>query len=286
MTLLMTTLGYYPKRHDFIEAPRHFNQRDVSVVMPVKDNQEGVDLFLDEMVHLHFPGEVIIVDNNSAKPVMIRDYERLDARVVHCERPGPGAARNEGAAHSNGEWILFTDSDCVPTRSFVSGYEAAMDGSLGYAGGVTSFSNGKLSDYYETQGILSPPPCVDDDITRPEYLVTANALVWKPAFERINGFNEDLVLAAGEDVDMAFRLRKWGNLSYAPKSVVQHNFNDGMKGFVSRFYRYGRGNKKVAELFDLDLSPKFFSPHQKGVRNSLLAGLQYAALLAGYVSEK
>jgi hypothetical protein len=35
------------------------------------------------------------------------------------------------------------------------------------------------------QEILLPPNCIEDEKIQPEYLVTANALVWKQAFEHI-----------------------------------------------------------------------------------------------------
>ena len=44
--------------------------KDISVVLPVKDNQAGVERFLDSIIEnvpeSYWPREIIIVDNNSS----------------------------------------------------------------------------------------------------------------------------------------------------------------------------------------------------------------------------
>ena len=119
-------------------------------------------------------------------------------------------------------------------------------------------------------------------ITYPEFLITANALVWKPALEEIQGFNEEIMIAAGEDVDLGFRLREIGTISYASNSIIHHNFDDGLKGFIKRFRRYGEGNKIISELYTLDMKPRPFNPVKKTLANYVFAWLQYYYLSQGY----
>lgn len=69
---------------------------------------------------------------------------------------GPASARNLGIQHSKGDWVLFTDSDCIPSESWILGYIHSMNGCIGYAGNVKSWGNDFLSKYYETQEILVP----------------------------------------------------------------------------------------------------------------------------------
>ena len=163
---------------------------EISIIIPVKDNQTGVDTYLRtffETQQQHcYPREIIIVDNNSIKPISIAGWEKcteVPVKLYKCTKPGAGAARNVGAMHASGRWLLFNDSDCLPTKSLLTGYIAADNGSLGYAGNVLSLGSDPISRYYESQEILLPLKVADS--TRdfvPQYLITANCLVWREAY--------------------------------------------------------------------------------------------------------
>jgi GT2 family glycosyltransferase len=124
-----------------------------------------------------------------------------------------------------------------------------------------------------------PPKVVED---RPQYLITANALVWREAFHAVGGFDEDFLLAGGEDVDLGFRLSQVGSLSYAPCSIVRHDFTDGYRGFVRRFVRYGRGNRLLATRYQIDLRPRVFRPTVRSGYNWFAALIQFLCLSWGY----
>ncbi len=231
-----------------------------------------------------FPKEIIIVDSSEPEisiPFLSQGYD-LPISIIRCFEKGPAAARNLGWKKARGNWILFTDSDCIPHSQWIEGYFGAINGSLGYAGIVRALDSDLVSRYYDSQKILVPPPFYYKGITYPEFLITANALVWKDALEEIGGFNEEIQIAAGEDVDLGFRLREIGNIGYAPDSLIHHNFDDGLRGFMGRFTRYGEGNKKIAELYSLDMKPKPFKPVKKTLGNYFLAWLQYYCLNKGY----
>lgn len=283
---LITWIDYTPPVVGRIVATRRFRCADVSLIIPVKDNQAGVERFLAALFRTHAPEglplEIIVVDNGSSPPVRIPELftkHDVPVRLVQCRKPGPASARNAGCRVARGRWLLFADSDCEPAESFVSGYAAAMNGSIGYAGYVSSCGADLLSRYYESQDILVPPRVRED---RPQYLITANALVWRRAFEAVGGFDEAFLLAGGEDVDLGFRLSQIGKLSYAPASVIRHDFSDGYVGFVRRFVRYGRGNRKLARDYRINLRPKPFIPVSRKPFNWCAAVAQFVCLSWGY----
>lgn len=277
---------YTPQKLGDLSAPPTLSCSDVSVVIPVRDNQAGVERFFAALFKTHdmatLPHEVIIVDNASAIPIRIPErFERrgVSVRLLHCARRGPAAARNVGAAEATGEWLLFTDSDCAPTSNFITGYAEAMSGAIGYAGCVHAGGDGWLARYYESQSILVPPLGAYD---RPLHLITANALVWRPAFETVGGFDESFPDAAGEDIDLGLRLRQFGELAYAPTAAVVHDFGDSITDFVRRFVRYGRGNRRLAWAWDVDMTPRPFTPAVSTAPHWFAAVLQFVSLLAGY----
>ena len=289
MTLL-STLGYCPKKKDRIPPLKQIECSEISVVIPVKDNQAGIDLFITEFItvtsEINYPKEIIIVDNNSREPLRVNQSYPISVKVFSCSEVGPAAARNVGVRNASGQWILFTDSDCIPTSTMISGYCRTDNSALGYAGGINILSEDPLSKYYKTQEILIPPEATYYDHERPDYLVTANCLIMKSAIVHVGYFDINFKQAGGEDVDLAFRLLEIGELEYCFDSVTKHNFDDGLVGFIKRFIRYGKGNRQLAHKYNLNLQPRPFIPQGVTIYSCLLALLQYSTMLNGYLRHR
>ncbi|MGB0521687.1 MAG: glycosyltransferase [Flammeovirgaceae bacterium] len=262
----------------------------ISIIIPVKDNQIGINDFLNSFFNTHqkedYPKEIIIVDNLSKEPIQITsEFRNKEIKIIliNCDRKGPASARNQGVKISKGDWILFLDSDCFATENTIKGYLNSCNGSVAYAGMVKSLGNDLISRYYEEQEILMPLKVKDNQGRfMPQYLITANCLIWKQAFNEVGGFNEKIQLAGGEDVDLGLRLSEIGNLSFAFNAIVKHNFDDGIRGFWNRFIRYGQGNRIVEEIYKSDLSPKLFRPNKRTIANEILAKIQWLGLKIGY----
>lgn len=285
---IISRLGFKPTRKQNIKSDPLRTTDEITIIIPVKNNQKGIYLFLNEFFSTHsagsFPREIIIIDNNSSPKIELKptDYP-IPVRLLTCSKIGPASARNFGVQHSKTEWILFTDSDCIPTSNLLTGYLKVQNGSVGYAGNIKAYGQDIISKYYEQQEILVPPKVYErPNQPRPDYLITANCLVWRHAFDKIGGFNETIKIAGGEDIDLGFKLLNIGQLSYAFDSIAKHNFGDGLRNFKERFVRYGYGNKIISKLYDLDLKPKIFKPNKTSFSNYILAYLQYYWLTVGY----
>ena len=243
MTLISRLVFFKDKK-----TPKKSSERiktdEISIVIPVKDNQKGIDTYLQKFFETHnqdrLPREIVIVDNNSTPSITIRDEfqkKGIEIKLIKCLKPGPAAARNKGANIATGNWLLFNDSDCIPTKSLLTGYKNADNFSVAYAGNIKALGNDSLSRYYESQEILIPLKTYDENGQFvPQYLITANSLIWKPAFDQINGFNEKIGIAGGEDVDFGLRISEIGTLSYAFDSIAIHNFSDGLLGFIKKIW--------------------------------------------------
>lgn len=288
---MISRLGFKPTKRKNLMSDFLQTTAEVTIIIPVKNNQIGINRFLTEFFKTHstdnFPREIIIVDNNSSpkiEPTWI-EYP-IPVRLLTCNKIGPASARNFGVQNSQSDWILFTDSDCVPTSNLLTGYLKVQNGSVGYAGNIKALGHDFISKYYDQQEILLPPKVYERQSEPcPDYLITANCLVWRYAFELVGGFNEEIKIAGGEDIDLGFKLRNVGQLAYAFDSVAKHNFNCGLRDFRERFVRYGNGNKIISELYNLDLKPRIFKPNKRKPINFILAFLQYRWLSKGYKME-
>lgn len=278
--------GFIPNSGIKIYAPHLIRPEDISIVIPVKDNQKGIDNFLSKFEALGDENlglkEIIIVDNNSQIPIVVNHSVKISLKIIFCEDAGPAAARNRGIKEAKGEWILFMDSDCEMTKSTIHGYLRSSNGSVAYAGGVVPSRNDLISKYYISQKILIPPQVNTNNSNSPEYLITANCLIWKKVLERLEGFNENIRIAAGEDIDMGFRIREVGYISFALDSHIIHHFETGLIPFIKRFYRYGLGNRYLSDLYKVDMCPKPFHPVHRNLVNYFLGFIQWVAMLLGY----
>ena len=180
MTLL-STLGYCPEKKKSIKPLREIKTNEISIVIPVKDNQSGIDRFLIELIQItsadHYPAEIIIIDNNSHHRLKVPQSYPIAIKVFTCLEFGPAAARNVGVKNASGKWILFTDSDCIPTDSMISGYCRSDNTVLGYAGGINIFSDDPISKYYKTRKHLSLPKLNTMAINDPIILLLQIALL-------------------------------------------------------------------------------------------------------------
>ncbi len=280
MTFLSSS-AIIPGRAGSGRAPCRLDLSDLSLVVPVYNNRHGAQQFLTACLDVfsprRCPKEIILVDSLSAPPLTVPRFAAwgLPLQVLACPRSGAAAARNLGARSATGEWVLFLDSDCLPTPPLIEGYERAMDAAVAYAGVVRAAHFDTLSRYYDSQGIFSPSPVWHQGRERPAYLITANALVWRPALAQVGGFDERFPDAGGEDVDLGLRLWRIGPLAYAPQAQVVHATEPHLGAFVRRFVRY-----------QVDLSPRRFAPQRRTALSRVLADLQFAALWWGYVTTR
>lgn len=269
-----------------IKSNREFLARDVSVIVPVRNNPSGIaDLILSFRQSPNSEiRELIIVDDGSEPPLQLSTgyTGQPSIRITRISPQGPAAARNRGAELASGQWLLFIDSDCVVTETLLMAYRSAMTGAVGYAGNVRAQKEGSLSRFYDAHNILIPFGVAESGI--PQHVVTANALIWRQAFDLIGGFDENFKLAAGEDVDLGLRLRNVGELRFVSDAIVKHDYGGPLQ-FWKRFWRYGRANAMLEKKYG-----ESFRPHRKpaihsGVLTALLSFLQHWILLSGYEFE-
>jgi len=259
-------------------APHQLDLADLSMIIPTKNNPVGLHRLLMTCLEIfspqQCPGEILIVDNLSSPAVELpwQMTWGLPVKVLACTRPGLAAARNLGAQQARGHWLLFLESDCLLTSTLISGYQQALCGALAYAGVVRAEGKDLLSRYSDTQNILNPPPLrAQDGMVSPTYLMTANTLIWRAAFLQVGGFDERVLWASGEEIDLAMRLWALGPLASAPQAQVYQTVEPELSAFVRRFVRSGRGLRLLSQRYQRDLRPQPFAPVIPSLANRLLA---------------
>lgn len=96
----------------------------ISVVIPHLNEPEGLRGCLRALTAQRLDGvpfEVIVVDNGSSRPPFDICAAFEGVTLVEEPVPGPGPARNRGAAMARGKIIAFVDADCVAAPGWVTG---------------------------------------------------------------------------------------------------------------------------------------------------------------------
>jgi GT2 family glycosyltransferase len=156
--------------------------------------------------------EVIVSDDgrSPAAEEMIRTRYPW-AQWLSGPRRGPAANRNFGAKHARGEWLVFTDDDCLPSSGWLSAFWAST--------GFTNVLEGLTRADRERQSYAEEAPL---NLTG-GYLWSCNFAIRKATFENVGGFDENYPAPAMEDCDLRETLREKGFKSlFVKEAAVVH----------------------------------------------------------------
>ena len=94
----------------------------VSVILPVYNDAERLKLCLEALEAQSYPSdgyEVIVVDNGSDKSPDLVVALFPHATLAFQPKAGSYAARNMGLSVANGQFLAFTDADCIATPQWL-----------------------------------------------------------------------------------------------------------------------------------------------------------------------
>jgi glycosyltransferase involved in cell wall biosynthesis len=144
-------------------------------------------------------GELIVCDNNSTDRTS-EIARAAGARVVFEPVNQIARARNTGAAHATGDWLIFVDADSYPTRGLFGDLVEEMRNGECVAGGSTVSIESRrraLAFFVWAWNGLSR-------ITR--WAAGSCMFCEAAAFRAVGGFSQKLY--AGEEIDLFRRLKR------------------------------------------------------------------------------
>jgi mycofactocin system glycosyltransferase len=223
-----------------LSGPSH---RDVTVVIPVRDNPTGLTRLLTALRGLR----VVVVDDGSATPVSDTDFQDVhcDLKILRLERSrGPAAARNAGLAACDTDFVAFLDSDVVPRRGWLEallGHFCDPAVALAAPRIVALHPSDSVVARYEAVrssldlGLREAPVVPFGTVS---YVPSAAIICRRSALIEVGGFDE--TLTSGEDVDLCWRLNEAGaRLRYEPIALVAHDHRTELRKWFARKSFYG-----------------------------------------------
>ncbi|BBM03891.1 glycosyltransferase family 2 protein [Microbulbifer sp. GL-2] len=196
-----------------------------SIIVPVFEQWHFVDKLsacLEAQTICRDSFEVIFVDNGS-KDFICPNTMPKNFRVISCKKPGSYSARNYGIRQSKGQWLVFTDADCLPEPDWLEKIDEQsvlnQDNHCMIAGDVKIVTESQSPNIYEIYDLVKGIP--QSYYVEQGYAATANLSFHKNLNDLLGGFDERSF--SGGDVDFCRRAAALrAKLIFAKSAVVGH----------------------------------------------------------------
>ena len=282
-----------------------------SIVIPTYNRLDRLYNCLKAIAQLDYSREkfeVIVVDDGSKISLasVVEPFQaELNLTLLRQSNAGPASARNTGAAIAQGEFIVFTDDDCVPSSDWLSALEAQFQlNPDALVGGKTL--NALPENLYSTASQL----LIDylygyyNAETTASFFASNNFALPTATFQLLKGFNATFPLAAGEDREFCDRwLHQGYQMVYAPQVKVSHAHQLTLKTFWRQHFNYGRGAfcfhqlrtqriddrirvEPISFYFNLLTYPLTQTSSQSVILLAVLLFLSQVANIAGFFRER
>lgn len=181
--------------------------------------------------------EVIVVNNDAADffiPVHSFSYP-----IKFLKEPIPGsyAARNRGLSEAKGNALLFTDSDCIPASDWIAqGLKLLNETNSDLIAGSIELFSQEENRYVLFEKAFAFPN--EKYVNEQNFGVTANLLVRKSVFDKVGGFNNELL--TGGDSEFCNRSVKAGfRIEFHKELKVAHPARSSWEELKIKAIRFG-----------------------------------------------
>lgn len=227
---------------------RHISDMKYSIIIPVYNRPEEVNELLQSLTKQTYRDmEVIIVEDGSTVTCesVVRNYAgKLQLRYYTKENSGPGMTRNFGAEHSQGDFLIILDSDCVLPAGFLQAIEDELmrkdcdawggpDRAHDGFSSVQKAINYSMTSFLTTGGIRGGKKQMDKKF----YPRSFNMGIRRSLYRQLDGFSS---MRFGEDIDLSLRIYKSNaNCRLFPDAWVWHKRRTDFKKFFRQVHNSG-----------------------------------------------
>lgn len=239
-----------------------------SIIVPVYNRPQELRELLDSLVVQTCKDfEVIVVEDGSqerSEQIVVGYEDSLDIKYFYKENSGPGLSRNYGAERSEGEYVIFLDSDCLVPEEYIAVIKQAcrikkIDAFGGPDRAHSSFTpvqkaiNYSMTSLFTTGGIRGQKKSMEKFHPR-----SFNMGFSREVFHFTGGFGG---LRFGEDIDMSIRIMEAGfNTCLLPEAYVYHKRRTSFRKFFKQVYNSGMARINLFRLHPHSLKPVHFLP--------------------------
>jgi len=225
----------------------------VSIIVPCYNASSTLDLCIDGLLAQagEFESvEILIIDNNSSDDTAAIAGRRAGVTLLHAATQGAYAARNAGVRAAQGDFLVFTDPDCVPKADWLTQLMAP------FASSEVKITNGRsllASDSVAMRTMQDYEHVKDGQIlggSDPDlyYGHTNNMAVRREVFDANGPFDERM--RGGDVICIRRCIERWGceAVCYVGAAEVVHLEMDGIVTYIRKVYLYGWSNSLYSQI--------------------------------------
>jgi glycosyltransferase involved in cell wall biosynthesis len=236
----------------------------VSVIVTCLNSETTIAECVQSITSQDYPNlEVILVDagstDDTTSMALRAAGNTTNFRLVIDESAStPARGRNKGAEVASGDFLAFTDSDCMAEPGWIRGLADPENWKehVGAVGGKTVFTEvphekGILVALHGALGTRLGSGGSVEFFDRPKLstaksLPACNVMYPSKIFKTSGGFDESLRYC--EDSCLSARIRRAGfTLVYTPKAVIHHRHRNSVRQFVRWMFDYGKGRGEAVK---------------------------------------
>ncbi|HUA86379.1 MAG TPA: glycosyltransferase family 2 protein [Bryobacteraceae bacterium] len=225
----------------------------ISVIVPVFNASRWIGNCIESLLDQNYDSseyEIVVVDNNSSDDSRSRITRDWHVRLLEETIQGSYAARNRGVAESRGEWLAFTDADCVADRNWLASIQAAMRNArtqvvLGSRAAISESGTAGLLAAYDDARVRY---ILENRRKRSYFAFTNNMAVRRSAFERYGPFH---TAARGSDTLFLRRLTDGEGpqaVEWSAEMRVRHLEMRGAWTYIRKNFIYARARRRTEHL--------------------------------------
>ena len=240
------------------------SERKISVIIPTRNETGKIEQCLKAVFSQSLkPYEVIIVDGHSTDETTQR-AKNFPVKILYEDFGGRAGACQIGIENAQGDYVAFTDADCIPSRNWLEQLLNEFGSQIvGVGGGVKSIGdtlweksfNLAFNSFLGSARSLQGRFFVNNRFVNS--ISGSNSMYLKEDILAVGGFNTNL--KGAEDLELNRRLLSKGKLLYTPKAVVIHSHSWTFKEFAKKMYRYGK-ERGIVKKRDLQIIPALVFP--------------------------
>lgn len=241
-----------------------------SVIIPVFNRPDEVKellISLEKQTEKNF--EIIIVEDGSTEKCdnIAKKYsEKLSIQYFYKKNEKPAIARNYGAKHAKGNYLLFFDSDCIipPDYFKIINIELSNKYTDAFGGpdaASPDFSNLQkaisysMTSFFTTGGIRGGGEKIDKFYPR-----SFNMGISKDAYFNIGGFPETK-MHPGEDMVFSIEiLRHNYTTQRINNAFVFHKRRNTLKTFFKQVFNFGKTRLIISKIYPETFKIFFITP--------------------------
>lgn len=219
-----------------------------SIVIPTYERPSQLSDCLASLARLDYPRErfeVVVVNDGGKQPLdaLVGAFRhRLNLKLLGQSNAGPAAARNAGAAQAAGEYLAFTDDDCLPEplwlRALADRYVETPDCLCG--GRTLNALHDNLPSATSQTIIDVVYAHFNREHGEARFFASNNIAVPAARFRALGGF--DVSFKTSEDREFCDRWLRHGlRMVYVPEAVVRHAHALTPRTLWRQHFGYGRG---------------------------------------------